>query len=260
MKSVAWNPSQYLKFAESRLRPAADLLARVTLAAPRNIYDLGCGTGNATRMIKARWPEAAVTGVDNSAEMLAQAAQDSGEISWQQLNLADWDPEHPADLIFSNAALHWLPNHAQLFPTLMAKLAAGGMLAVQMPRNFNSPSHTLIVETVQNGPWHARLAHLLGPPPVGEPQHYYALLEPHASRIEIWETEYLEVLEGANPVKEWLKGTWLKPFLDQLDPTERPAFEANYAHRVSQAYPKRPDGKTLFPFKRLFLVVQKAAR
>jgi trans-aconitate 2-methyltransferase len=253
---MTWNPSQYLKFAEARLRPAADLLARVTLTAPRNIYDLGCGTGNATRMLKTRWPEAAVTGVDNSAEMLAQAAQDSGDISWQQLNLADWAPDQPADLIFSNAALHWLPNHVQLFPTLMAKLAAGGMLAVQMPRNFNSPSHTLIEATARQGPWRNKLEHLLRPPPVGEPQHYHALLESLASKVEIWETEYLEVLAGKDPVKEWLKGTWLKQFLDPLDPPERSAFEADYAQQVALAYPRQPDGKTLFPFRRLFMVAQ----
>jgi len=257
---MAWNPSQYLKFAEARLRPAADLLARVTLTAPRTIYDLGCGTGNVTRMLKARWPEAAVTGVDSSAEMLAQAAQDSGDISWQRLNLADWEPEQPADLIFSNAALHWLPNHAQLFPTLMARLAAGGMLAVQMPRNFSSPSHTLIEETVRQGPWRTKLEHLLRPPPVGTPQQYYALLDGQADKTEIWETEYLEVLAGADPVKEWIKGTWLKQFLDQLEPCERSAFEADYAQRAAQAYPPLPNGKTLFPFKRLFMVAQKALR
>jgi len=242
------------------LRPALDLLARVTIAAPRRIFDLGCGTGNVTRMLKTRWPEAAVTGIDNSAEMLAQAQRDAGAIAWQQCNLLEWQPEQPADLIFSNAALHWLPDHAQLFPALMAKLSPGGVLAVQMPRNFSSPSHTLIADVVRHGSWHARLAHLLTPPPVGEAQFYYALLESQASRIEIWETEYLEVLEGSDPVKEWLKGTWLKQFLAPLDATERSAFEADYAQRVAQAYPQRSDGRTLFPFKRLFMVAQKADR
>ncbi len=157
-------------------------------------------------------------------------------------------------MIYSNAALHWLPDHQRLFPALVAQLAPGGVLAVQMPRNFNAPSHTLIAETVRSGPWRARLEPMLAPSPVGEPAFYYGVLSGLVAQLDIWETEYLQVLEGADPVKEWTKGTWLKQFLDALDEPQRSDFESDYAARLRHAYPALPDGKTLFPFRRLFMV------
>lgn len=251
---MSWNPDQYLKFSAPRLRPALDLLAAVPATHPRTVYDLGCGAGNVTRLLAQRWPQAAVTGVDDSAAMLAKAAADPGGVRWVQESLADWRADRPADVIYSNAALHWLPVHAQLFPTLLAQLAPGGVLAVQMPRNFDAPSHTLIAHTVRTGPWRARLEPLLQPSPVATPDIYYNMLAPIAARLDIWETEYLQVLEGPDPVKEWTKGTWLKQFLDALVEPERSAFEAEYAARLRMAYPMRADGTTLFPFRRLFMV------
>ncbi|HSB25350.1 MAG TPA: methyltransferase domain-containing protein [Burkholderiaceae bacterium] len=251
---MAWNPDQYLKFAAPRLRPAVDLLARVPLAAPRSIHDLGCGAGNVTRLLADRWPAAAVTGVDDSASMLAKAAQENPGITWVEQSVATWSAPEPADLIYSNAALHWLPDHGSLFPRLLQQLAPGGVLAVQMPRNFDAPSHRLIGDTVRSGPWHARLARMLGPSPVAEPAFYYDVLAPRVAQLDIWETEYLQVLEGADPVKEWTKGTWLKQFLDALPAAERAPFEADYAARLRVAYPPRGDGRTLFPFRRLFIV------
>ena len=251
---MSWNPDQYLKFSAPRLRPALDLLAAVPATQPGNVYDLGCGPGNVTRLLAQRWPQAGVTGVDDSAAMLAKAAADPGGVRWVLRSLADWRAEHPADVIYSNAALHWLPGHAQLFPALLAQLAPGGVLAVQMPRNFGAPSHTLIADTVRTGAWCARLEALLQPSPVAAPETYYDMLAPLAARLDIWETEYLQVLEGPDPVKEWTKGTWLKQFLDALEEPERSAFEADYAARVRAAYPARADGKTLFPFRRLFMV------
>ena len=251
---MSWNPDQYLKFSAPRLRPALDLLAAVPATQPGNVYDLGCGAGNVTRLLAQRWPQAGVTGVDDSAAMLAKAAADPGGVRWVLRSLADWRAEHPADVIYSNAALHWLPGHAQLFPALLAQLAPGGVLAVQMPRNFGAPSHTLIADTVRTGAWCARLEALLQPSPVAAPETYYDMLAPLAARLDIWETEYLQVLEGPDPVKEWTKGTWLKQFLDALEEPERSAFEADYAARVRAAYPARADGKTLFPFRRLFMV------
>jgi trans-aconitate 2-methyltransferase len=251
---VSWNPDQYLMFAAPRLRPAVDLLAAVPSAAPRVAYDLGCGAGNVTRMLAQRWPQAAITGVDDSASMLAKAAADVQGVSWVQQSLAQWRAPLPADLIYSNAALHWLPDHAALFPALVAQLAAAGVLAVQMPRNFDAPSHTLIADSVRGGPWRARLEPLLRPNPVAEPGFYYDLLSPLVARLDIWETEYLQVLEGTDPVKEWTKGTWLKQFLDALPEAERAPFEADYAARLRIAYPQQGDGRTLFPFRRLFIV------
>lgn len=254
---MAWNPEQYLKFAEPRLRPAVDLLARVDAANPRYVCDLGCGAGNVTRLLADRWPTADLVGVDDSAEMLAQAARDLPQVKWLRESIASWQAETPPDVIFSNAALHWLTNHQILFPALIAKLASHGVLAVQMPRNFLNPSHTLIAETVFAGAWRDKVEHLLGPPPVFEASFYYELLAPHASRLDIWESEYLQVLSGQDPVKEWVKGTWLKQFLEPLDASERVAFEADYARRLRIAYPPLPSGRTLFPFRRLFILLQK---
>ena len=205
---MVWNPSQYLKFAEPRLRPAIDLLARVTVESPKHIHDLGCGAGNITRLLAQRWPDAAVTGIDDSAEMLARAASEPSNISWVRHEVAAWSPDRSADLLFSNATLHWLAHHERVFPKLVSQLSPGGTLAVQMPRNFSAASHTAIAETVYDGPWRAKLAPLLIPNPVAEPSFYYSLLQSDAASIDIWETEYLHVLEGDDPVKEWTKGTW----------------------------------------------------
>ena len=254
---MSWSPSQYLKFSQPRLRPAMDLLARIPSSEPHWIYDLGCGAGNVTAALLDRWPRACIVGVDSSPAMLALAARALPQLQWQQRTLADWRPDTPADLIYSNAALHWLPNHQQLFPALVEALAPGGVLAVQMPRNFSAPSHTLIAVSAREGRWRDKLAPLLGEAPVAEPQSYYALLAPLALSLDIWESEYLQVLSGDDPVKEWTKGTWLMQFLDQLEPDERADFEADYARRLRAAYPRQADGSTLFPFRRLFIVLQK---
>jgi trans-aconitate 2-methyltransferase len=251
---MAWDPAQYLKFAGPRLRPALDLLQRIDLESPATIYDLGAGAGNVTRLIAARWPEARIVGVDGSAEMLAKAAAENPAIEWRQADLGAWRPDRAADLIYSNAALHWLDDHDRLFPALFASLAPGGVLAVQIPRNFGAPSHTSITETARNGPWRAKLEPLLRPSPVAEPEFYYDLLAPLAASLDLWETEYLQVLEGENPVKEWTKGTWLTPLLAALGEPERSNFEAAYGARVAAAYPPRSDGKTLVPFRRMFLI------
>jgi trans-aconitate 2-methyltransferase len=255
---MTWNPDRYLRFAQPRLRPALDLLARIPLTAPRSIVDLGCGTGQVTRLLAERWPDAQVTGVDDSGAMLAKASAVPSRIDWIAAGVAEWTADEPVDLVFSNAALHWLPDHERLFPRLGAAVAPGGVLAVQMPRNFAAPSHTSIAETIRSGAWQRKLEPLVRPVPVRDPAFYYALLKPFASTIDIWETEYLHALDGPDPVKEWTKGTWLKTFLDALDEPERSDFEREYAARVRRAYPPQPDGTTLFPFRRLFVVVQKA--
>ncbi|HYF58507.1 MAG TPA: methyltransferase domain-containing protein [Burkholderiaceae bacterium] len=256
---MVWDPAQYLKFAAPRLRPAADLLARVPLDAPRDVVDLGCGAGNVTRLLHERWPHASITGVDDSAAMLASARAALPRLRWVERGIADWTPDAPPDLLWSNAALHWLPDHATLFPRLARALAPGGVLAVQMPRNFEAPSHALVGETVRSGPWRARLEPLLAPPPVAAPAAYLDALAPFAAELDVWETEYLQLLDGEDPVKEFTKGTFLRPFLDAIaDEAERAAFEADYAARLRVAYPRRADGRTPFPFRRLFLVMRRA--
>jgi trans-aconitate 2-methyltransferase len=254
---VSWNPQQYLKFSNARTRPAIDLLARIDVATPAVVYDLGCGAGNITSLLQQRWPNARIIGVDDSSEMLAQAARQSHRIEWSLQSVCEWHPDQPADVIFSNAALHWLAEHHLLLPRLAAGLDRKGVLAIQMPRNFAAASHTLIEETVLRGPWRAQLEPLLIRTPVSSPQEYFEILEPHAASLDIWETEYLHVLEGPDPVKEWTKGTWLKRFLDAMEEPQRSEFEHQYAQRVRLAYPPLPDGRTLFPFRRLFIVMRK---
>lgn len=252
-----WDPSQYLAFADLRLRPALDLMARVPLARPATIVDLGCGTGAATVPLKRRWPEARVIGVDSSDDMLAKGRAASSDIDWVAADIGTWASDRGVDLLYSNAALHWLADHARLFPHLLDQVAAGGVLAVQMPRMFRQPSHTLIEDVAREGPWAARLAPLIKPPPVAEPGFYYSLLAPRVARLDLWETEYQQILEGEAPVADWTKGTWLKPFLDALAEPERSAFEAEYRRRTRIAYPPLADGRTLFPFRRLFIVATK---
>lgn len=252
---MRWDPTLYSAFAAPRARPALDLLARVTLEEPRHVVDLGCGTGNITRLLATRWPEAQVYGVDSSAEMLTAAAAAPSSIRWTQAGIDTWTPEQTPDLLFSNAALHWLDDHATLLPRLIRYLAPGGVLAVQVPHNHYAASHTVMAETAAAGPWAERLAPLVRSFPVEEPAFYYDLLAPLATSIDIWETEYLHVLEGDEPVVRWTMGTALRPVLAALTDAEREDFLAAYGQRIAQAYPRRHDGHTLFPFRRLFMVI-----
>ena len=254
--TATWDPAQYLRWSDHRLRPAVDLVDRVPLARPAHVVDLGCGTGNVTALLRRVWPQARVTGVDGSAAMLERARGSDAGVEWQQAEIASWSPPSPVDLLFSNAALHWLDDHATLFPRLLGLVAPGGVLAVQMPRNFGEPSHTSITEVVREGPWRDRLAHLIRPEPCKAPGYYWDLLAPRATSLDVWETVYQQALTGDNPVADFVKGSWLKPFLDALDPAERAVFESAYRARVERAYPARADGTTLFPFRRVFIVAR----
>jgi trans-aconitate 2-methyltransferase len=252
---MTWDPTCYLRFGAQRLRPAAELVARVPLAAPDSIVDLGCGPGNATRLLADRWPRAAIVGVDRSSEMLAQARASGPDAAWIEADLSDWTPDRRFDLIYSNATLHWLDHHELLFPCLMSFLRPGGVLAVQMPRNSSAPSHSLLRDTAASGPWARRLAGVLRDEPVSEPAFYHGLLSRSALSVDIWETEYLQVLEGENAVLNWVRSTAFRPVIEALDSEALAAFEARYAERLRAAYPRRPeDGHTLFPFKRLFII------
>ena len=254
----SWDPAQYLKFSQPRLRPALELLARIQLDAPAVVYDLGCGTGAMTSIMAERWPDAVVTGVDDSADMLKRAAGTASNLRWLRQDIATWTAPAAADLIYSNAALHWLPDHELLLRRLTGCLAPGGVLAVQMPRNFSAPSHVAIAEAAREGPWRARLEPLLHESPVAEPRWYLDLLSSLCARVDLWQTEYFQILSGDNPVKEWTKGTWLQPLLAALAEPERADFEAAYARRVARAYPPRADGTTVLPFLRLFFIASRA--
>lgn len=251
---MTWNPDQYLKFAGHRLRPAVDLLNRIDAEEPRLVYDLGCGAGNVTRLLRQRWPEARVIGVDSSAAMLDKARTVAPDIEWVTGDLADWRPEEPGDLVFSNAALQWLDDHAALFPRLVAAVAPGGILAVQMPHNHHAASHTGMAEAARSGPWRETLEPLLRESPVGSPAFYWDLLSGGAAGPDVWETEYLQALQGEDAVVQWTLGTALKPLLDALDEPWRGEFLADYRARMREAYPRRADGITLMPFRRLFMV------
>jgi trans-aconitate 2-methyltransferase len=251
---MPWDPTQYLRYADERLRPALDLMARIAAEAPRRVVDLGCGPGNVTALLKRRWPLAEVTGVDGSAPMLAKAASAAPDCRFIEADIAAWTPDAPPDVIYSNAALHWLGGHHALFPRLLSQLAPDGTLAVQMPAMHAEPMRALQGEVAANGPWAELLVDVDAARAILDPGGYWDLLKPRAASLDIWETIYLHALQGEDAVVQWASGTSLRPFLDQLPPATRADYLRAYADAVRPAYPRRPDGTTLLPFRRLFLV------
>lgn len=258
-----WDPAQYDRFRDHRLRPAVELLERVPLRQASLVYDLGCGAGTVTRIVAERFPAARVIGLDSSPEMLAKARGEPGRVEWIPGDIREWEPEGPPDLIFSNAALHWLEDHPVLFPRLLACLAPGGCLAVQMPLSHAQPSHTLMCDTLANG---GTGGSRLGDEAVAvaaardwvlDSGAYYELLAPHAAELDIWETVYFHGLEGEDAVLEWVRATGLRPVLNGLASAELERFLDVYRERLCEAYPRRSDGTTVYPFPRLFLVAKR---
>ncbi len=257
-----WDPLEYARFGAQRLIAARDLLARVTEppadGGELRITDLGCGAGAATALLRERWPGATIHGLDSSAEMLAEARSGvAGGILWQRADIARWEPVAPQHLLFSNAALHWLDDHTTLFPRLVAALADGGVLAVQMPMNQSAASHQVLFDVAESEPWRSRLAGLVRRRPVADPAQYRALLEAPCGRVEIWVTEYPYLLEGGDAVAAFTAGTVCRPFLAVLGSADQDAFLLEYRHRLRPFYEPRPDGRTLYPFRRLFVVARK---
>ncbi len=255
---MPWNPSQYLGFKAQRLRPAIDLLNAIPelpSQAP-SIVDLGCGPGQLSELLLQRWPAARYCGVDGSVEMLAQAASQWPTLRWQHADIANWQPDGPVDLIYSNAALHWLDDHADLMARLMSYLTPGGVLAVQMPNNFLEASHQCAFELARQPEFAAVLERIIRPQPVHPAARYWEWLKPLASHIDLWQTQYCQGMQGENPVADWTKGSLLVPILDALGPQQGPVFEQRYRLAIQQAYPPLPDGTTLFPFKRFFMIAQ----
>ncbi|HVP83743.1 MAG TPA: trans-aconitate 2-methyltransferase [Rhizomicrobium sp.] len=253
---MTWDPKNYLSFADERTRPAADLLARVPDVAPARVADLGCGPGNSTALLVARWPGASVDGVDSSDAMLKQAGDSGVKANWILADLAQWSASRPYDVVYSNATYQWLPDHRSLLPRLFGFVKPGGTFAFQVPCNFNAPSHNLMREVAEAGPWAAKLRNVREAS-VLSPDSYYDILSPLSRSLDIWETTYLQVLDGDDPVFRWVSATGLRPFVQALDGAQREAFSDAYRARLRQAYPKRADGKTLFAFQRLFAVVAK---
>lgn len=260
---MTWNAEQYLRFGGHRTRPVFDLIAGVDLIGldgPDRVIDLGSGPGNSTQLLREHWPSCVLTGLDNDAAMLAKARKDHPSGRWVEADIGEWamrdDNVGVFDLVFSNAALHWVDDHRELFARLVAKLAPGGVLACQMPRNFAAPSHALLRETMKAPQWRDRLEAFADWEPVSSPLDYYAWIQPLVARIDIWETEYLQVLSGDNAVLEWIKGSALVPVRDALAADEYTRFTDRYGALLRAAYSRRDDGSTLLPFRRLFIVAR----
>jgi trans-aconitate 2-methyltransferase len=255
--TTVWNPTQYLRFANERLRPALDLLAQVPLDAPGHVVDLGCGAGNVTVVLRQRFSGAEVLGIDGSATMLEKARATAPDCTFAQADIPTWQPQTAPDLIYSNAALQWVGEHDTLFPRLVSLLAPGGVLAVQIPAMHDAPIRTLQHDVAASGPW-ARDLHDLTEVarPIGTPEFYWDLLRPITASLDMWETIYLHAPTGEDAVVQWASGSSLRPFLDRLPEAQRDAFRAAYADAVRPHYPRRPDGTTLLPFRRLFLIAR----
>ncbi|MGN6303060.1 MAG: trans-aconitate 2-methyltransferase [Angustibacter sp.] len=268
---VSWDPTAYARFAAERGRPFDDLVRRVAATEPARVVDLGCGAGDLTATLARRWPGAQVLGVDSSPQMLAKAAAEAeaadlaGRLAFVEGDLADWTPDEPVDVLVTNAALQWVPQHLDLLPRWVDALAPGGWLALQVPGNFAAPSHALMREVATQPPFADRLAGVLrGTESVAQPSTYATLLADRGCSVDAWETTYMQVLDpegelGADAVLAWVSGTGLRPVLDALadDPELREQFVDTYGERLRAAYPRRPWG-TLLPFRRVFCVAHKS--
>jgi trans-aconitate 2-methyltransferase len=255
--SAAWDPAGYLRFAGERARPFADLLGRVRARSPRSVVDLGCGEGALTASLATRWPDATVTGVDTSAEMLAAAAAHAvpGRVTFTPGDVRNWHPDRPVDVLVTNAVLHWVPEHAELLRRWAGHLAAGGELALQVPGNDRAPTHALLADLCRAPRWAGRLADVAPRPgAVLDPAGYLEVLHGAGLVVDAWETTYLHVLSGDDPVLAWVRSTVLRPVLARLNPDEVTELTAAYAAALRVAYPRRPDGTTLLPFRRVFAV------
>ena len=252
-----WDANLYLKFSGQRGRPAADLVAQIELENPRRIIDLGCGTGTSTEQVRQRWPHADITGMDNSPEMLAKARASHPDWNWLECAVEDWSPAERFDLIFSNACLHWSRDHARLFPRLFSYVSSGGAFAVQMPNSYHLPAHKLMQEVAADpqAPWARTLAVVSETYSVQPVAFYYETLRRLASRLNIWQTEYLQIVDGPEAVLEWVSSTAMRRFTEPLaNEGLRQEFRRRCLERFRQAYPADDQGKTMFPYVRLFII------
>jgi trans-aconitate 2-methyltransferase len=257
MPSTTWDADQYAKFIDERTRPAIELLRRVELTDPTHIYDLGCGPGNSTAILKERWPQARVVGADSSSQMLDMARKDHPGIEFAEGDIVSWQPDAPADLIFSNAAYQWVPEHDKLFPRLVSYLKPGGVLAMQVPHNHEKMTHVSMRTVATENKWSVDLSDIRYIRPVLEAQQYYDVLCADATNIDIWETEYFHVMSSIEAIVEWLKGTGLRPFIEALAVNERAEYLRLYADELRKHIRTQADGKVLLPFPRLFVVARK---
>jgi trans-aconitate 2-methyltransferase len=245
---------QYVTFETERTRPVRDLVAAIPNMEVRTAVDLGCGPGNSTEVLAARYPRATITGVDKAPDMIEAALKRLPRLTFELGDIESWEPPAPCDVILANASLQWLPDHATLYPRLLSRLAAGGTLALQTPDTHNEPSHLLLKEVASQGSWAAKLAHS-GRSPIQGARWYFDLLRRHCSRLDVWRTTYHHPLAGGSAaVVEWFKGSALRPYLSRLTPAEQRAFIDKYQSALGEAYPPLDDGTVLLPFPRLFIV------
>lgn len=251
-----WDPEVYGRYADHRSRPFHELVQRVRAVAPASVVDLGCGDGSLTATLTQRWPEASVVGVDSSESMLAGAPAGPG-LRFELGTIEDWAPDGPVDVLVSNAALQWVPSHVALLPTLVAALAPGGWLALQVPGNWDAPSHTLLAALRESSRWKDRLADAGRGPAAPGPEEYVRVLAGLGCVVDAWETTYAQVLTGPDPVLGWVRGTALRPVLARLSAADAAEFEAEYGALLRDAYPAEPYG-TVLPFRRVFAVARAA--
>jgi trans-aconitate 2-methyltransferase len=249
-----WSAGQYVKFEDERSRPSVELVRRVPAVRPRRIVDIGCGPGNSTEIVRARWPEAEIIGLDAAPDMLRAARERLPDVRFIEADAATWEPLPDVGIFFSNATMQWVPGHQAVLARLTGALPAGGALAVQMPDNQAENTHALMRAVAAEGPWRAKFAAPIAREVIASPQAYYDLLKPLASVVDVWHTIYYHPLADADAIVEWVKGSGLRPFLDRLDDGERKAFLADYRARIAAAYPPQVDGRVLLRFPRLFLV------
>ncbi len=250
---MTWSAAQYTRFEDERTRPVRDLVAAIPRHDVRTAVDLGCGPGNSTEVLAARYPTANVSGLDSSDDMIHAARERLPGITFDVADITDWQASTPVDVILANASLQWLPDHANLYPRLVAQLSDGGCLAVQTPDNLTEPAHRIAREVAADGSWSGKLAGIAHPDR-HEAAWYYALLAPLCARVDVWRTTYFHPLQGHDAIVEWFKGSALRPYLAPLDEDERLHFLATYRQRITGAYPLLSDGRVLLPFPRLFLV------
>ena len=255
---MTWDSATYLRFAGERTRAAADLVQRIPLDAPKGIVDLGCGPGNSTALLAARWPEATIIGLDSSPEMIHAARESAVPARFDVADAAAWAPDHTVDLVYSNAMFHWLDRQEDVIARIFAGLAPGACLAFQVPGNHDAPSHRIVREIAAHDPWADKFKPALARNGVSAPASYLRRLRPLARAVDVWETTYLQVLDGEEPVYRWLRGTTLTPFFGVLPPDLEARFDAALRDAFAGAYPKEPDGRTLFPFRRIFCVAVRA--
>lgn len=251
---MSWSARQYSLFEQQRTRPVRDLVAAIPRESAQTAVDLGCGPGNSTEVLAERFPQARVTGLDSSTDMLGEARQRLPAVEFIQADIGDWKPAQTYDVILANASLQWVPDHAQLYPRLVSLLNPGGVLAVQTPDNLDEPAHRLAREIAASPQWVDRIGDVRHPDRHPAP-YYFDLLRPHCAEVDVWRTTYHHPLAGGHPaVVEWFKGSALRPYLQRLDQAAQQDFLDTYLHAISQAYPLLADGTVLLPFPRLFIV------